>query len=109
MRGPDPDRAVGDALERGIKETSTLGRIKALKGKGSFIDEHLSDLEHIFEFIMLLRIHHRFEQVQDGKEPDNFINPGGLGNLEKKTIKEGFHLIAKLQDLIIDRFKAVVI
>ncbi|MFZ2197555.1 MAG: DUF294 nucleotidyltransferase-like domain-containing protein, partial [Thermodesulfovibrionales bacterium] len=111
MKGTRPlvDAVRLIALERGIKETSTLGRIKALKGKGSFIDEHLSDVEHIFEFIMLLRIHHRFEQVQDGKEPDNFINPGGLGNLEKKTIKEGFHLVAKLQDLIIDRFKAVVI
>ena len=96
------------ALEKGIKETSTLGRIKALKGKNSFVEEYLTDLEHIFEFIMLMRIHHRFEQIQDGKEPDNFINPGGLGNLEKKTMKEAFHLIAKLQGLIIDRYRSVV-
>jgi CBS domain-containing protein len=110
MKGTRPlvDAVRLIALDRGIKETSTLGRLKALKGKGSFIDEHLSDLEQVFEFIMLLRIHHRFEQVQIGKEPDNFINPGGLGTLEKKTIKEGFHLIAKLQGLIIDRFKAGV-
>lgn len=92
------------ALEIGIKETSTLGRLKALKDKNSFIKEYISDLEHVFEFIMILRIHHRFEKIKDGREPDNFINPNSLSSLEKKTIKEAFHLISGLQGLITERY-----
>jgi CBS domain-containing protein len=92
------------ALETGIKETSTLGRLKALKNKNSFIKEYINDLEHVFEFIMLLRIHRQFEKIKDGIEPDNFIYPNSLSSLEKKTMKEAFHLISGLQGLILERY-----
>ncbi|MBI5100390.1 MAG: cyclic nucleotide-binding/CBS domain-containing protein [Nitrospirae bacterium] len=92
------------ALEFGIKETSTLGRLKLLTGKVPFIREYLNDIEQTFEFIMLLRVHHRFEMIKDGREPDNFINPNRLSTLEKKTIKEAFHLIGKLQCMIAERY-----
>ncbi len=92
------------ALDMGIKETSTLGRLKALKGKDIFVKEYISDLEQVFEFIMLLRVHHRFGMIKDGIAPDNFISPVSLSSLEKKTIKEAFHLISELQGLIIGRY-----
>ena len=97
------------ALEWGVSETSTLGRIQALKDKHSFVKEFSDELEHAFEFIMLLRIHHQFEQIKAGRLPDNFINPDTLSNLEKTTIKEAFHFIAKMQSLIIERFKMMIV
>ena len=57
---------------------------------------------------MLLRIQHQFEQVNSGKEADNFINPNNLSNLEKKTAKEAFNLISKIQDMIIERYKHMI-
>jgi CBS domain-containing protein len=90
------------ALEKGVTETSTLGRIQALKDKHSIIKEYVSELEHAFDFIMLLRVQHQYEQIKAGIQPDNFINPAKLSNLEKKTIREAFHLISKLQDLIFE-------
>jgi CBS domain-containing protein len=96
------------ALEKGAKETSTLERIEALKEKHAIVKEYADELEHAFEFITLLRIHHQFKQMEAGKEIDNFINPNNLSNLEKKTIKNAFHLISKIQDLIIERYKALI-
>jgi CBS domain-containing protein len=96
------------ALEKGIKETSTIGRLKALKGKNSLVEVYIDDLEHVFEFIMLLRVHHRFKMISEGKEPDNFINPNDLSVLEKKTIKEAFHLISRLQSLISEKFRPFI-
>ncbi len=93
------------ALEKGVTETSTLGRIQALKDKHSIIKEYSSELEHAFDFIMLLRVQHQYEQIKEGLQPDNFINPDRLSNLEKKTIREAFHLISKLQDLIFEIYK----
>ena len=93
------------ALEKGVTETSTLGRIQALKDKHSIIKEYSSELEHAFDFIMLLRVQHQYEQIKAGMQPDNFINPDRLSNLEKKTIREAFHLISKLQDLIFEIYK----
>ncbi len=96
------------ALEKGIKETSTLGRIKTLRDSNTIVNEYADDLEHAFEFIMLLRIHHQVEQMESGVNPDNFINPDKLSNLEKRTLREAFHLIAKLQTLILERYKPFI-
>ena len=70
--------------------------------------EYAEELEHAFEFIMLLRIQHQYEQIESGREPNNFINPDNLSNLERKTIKESFNLISKMQDIIIERYKPFI-
>ncbi|HTR45447.1 MAG TPA: DUF294 nucleotidyltransferase-like domain-containing protein [Thermodesulfovibrionales bacterium] len=97
------------ALEKNVRETSTLGRITALKDRHAIVREYASELEHAFEFIMLLRIQHQFEQISEGMRPDNFVNPNRLSNLEKKTIREAFHLVSKMQDLIMERCKPFIV
>jgi CBS domain-containing protein len=96
------------ALEKGVQETSTNNRINALKGQHALIDEFGDELAQAFEFLMLLRIQHQFLQVLQGKAPDNFINPNTLTNLEKKSAKEAFHLISRLQDLVIERYRHMI-
>ncbi len=97
------------SLEKGIRETSTLERIDALKPKHSVVNDHADEIIHAFEFLMLLRIRHQYEQVLQGKMPDNFIDPESLSNLEKKLLKETFQLISKLQDILIERYKLMII
>ncbi len=106
--GPLVDAVRLFALERGVQATSTIERIDALKDKHTIVKEYAEELEYAFEFIMLLRIHHQFEQINSGREPDNFINPNKLSNLEKKMIKDAFHLISKMQGLIIERYKPMI-
>ncbi len=96
------------ALEKRIRETSTLDRIEALRDKHQIIKEHADELEHAFEFIMLLRIQNQFEQIKERIQPNNFINPDGLSNLERRTIKEAFQIVSKIQDMIIERYKAMI-
>ncbi|MBI5640539.1 MAG: cyclic nucleotide-binding/CBS domain-containing protein [Nitrospirae bacterium] len=96
------------ALEKGIKETSTIERLRRLRGKSSPIEDRINDLEHIFEYFMQLRIHHRFGMINEGKAPDNFINPNSMSSLEKKTMKEAFHLISGLQVLITEKYKPFI-
>jgi CBS domain-containing protein len=86
------------SLEQGVTETSTLDRIDALKGKHSVVTELGDEMKQVFDFLMLLRIHHQYEQVKSGKEPDNFVNPDRLSNLERKTLKEACRFISRLQD-----------
>jgi CBS domain-containing protein len=96
------------ALERGAKETSTLERIEVLKDVHTIVEEYAEELAYAFEFIMVLRMHHQCEQLEAGEVMDNFINPHNLSNLEKKTIKDAFQLISKVQDLIVERYKALI-
>jgi CBS domain-containing protein len=92
------------ALEKGVPETSTVERINALRDTHPIVSEYADELIHAFEFIMLLRIKHQFEQVQKGIDIDNLIQPHKLSNLEKRISKETFQLISKVQDLIIDEY-----
>jgi CBS domain-containing protein len=96
------------ALEKGLRETSTLERIETLRSMQTIVAEYADDFEQAFEFIMLLRIHHQYEQISKGVAPDNFINPNQLSNLEKRSIKGAFQLISKVQDLIIELYKALI-
>ncbi len=96
------------ALEKGIKETSTLERINVLRDKHTMVQEYADELEQAFEFIMLLRIQNQYEQIKTGRTPDNFINPNKLSNLEKKSLKEAFHLISEIQDMIIELYKSMI-
>ncbi|MGC8937667.1 MAG: DUF294 nucleotidyltransferase-like domain-containing protein [Thermodesulfovibrio sp.] len=97
------------SLEKGIRETSTLERIEALKNKHAVVKDYAEEIIYAFEFLMLLRIKHQYEQVIQGKMPDNFINPETLSNLEKKLLKDTFHLISRLQDILIEKYKLMII
>jgi CBS domain-containing protein len=96
------------ALEKGLKETSTIERIQSLRDKHTIIKEYADELLHAFEFILLLRIQNQFELMKEGQDINNFINPNNLSNLEKRIAKETFQLISKIQDLIIERYKAMI-
>ena len=96
------------SMEKGIKETFTLDRIQALKSKDDIVEKYADELEHAYDFLMLLRIHHQFEQIKAGQTPDNFINPNQLSNLEKKTLKESFHLMTKMQGLVVEKYKQLI-
>jgi CBS domain-containing protein len=93
------------SLERGVSETSTLDRLKALQGKHEMLDDYSSEIEQSFEFLMLLRIMHQFDQLRAGDMPDNFIDPNKLSIIEKQTLKEVFQLVSKLQDRIEQRHR----
>jgi CBS domain-containing protein len=97
------------ALEKAVRETSTLERIEALRTRHTVVAEYADELKHAFEFIMLLRIHNQFGQIEAGRIPDNFINPSRLSNLEKRTIREAFSLITRLQDHIIEIYKHMIL
>jgi CBS domain-containing protein len=66
------------------------------------------ELEQAFEFLMSLRMHHQHALVAAGREPDNFLDPDRLSALEKKTAREAFGLVAKLQNLVIARYRASI-
>lgn len=86
------------SLEKKTSEVSTLKRLKALKERHGF--EHAQDAAQALEYLFTLVIHHQLANAEKGAGPDNFLNPGHLTNLERKTLKETFMLIANLYDII---------
>ncbi len=103
--GPIVNIARLSALEAGIPETGTLDRLAALRPNHPLLSRYGEELGHAFEFLSLLRIQHQFEQIQAGAPGDNFIDPESLGTYEKKSLKDAFRLISRVQDLIIEQYR----
>lgn len=55
------------SLEKGVRETSTLERIEALKSKHTVVRDFADEIIYAFEFLMLLRIRHQYEKVLQNK------------------------------------------
>jgi CBS domain-containing protein len=69
----------------------------------------VDELQYAFESVTLLRVHHQYRQMEAGQPIDNFIRLDGLSNLERQSLKNTFRLIIRIQDLVMDRYKAFII
>jgi CBS domain-containing protein len=86
------------AIEKGHKDVQTMMRLSSLRAINAF--ELAEDAEQAFEYLNTLLIHNQLEQIENGDEPDTFLNPEDLANLEKQTLRECFQLIANLFEII---------
>jgi len=102
---PIVDGARVLALERGVTETNTLARLAAVERPGILPPSLAADLREAFGFITLLRITQHLEARARGDAPDNFVDPAGLNNLQRKMLKESFGVISQLQDLLEHRYQ----
>jgi CBS domain-containing protein len=105
---PIVDLARLFALERSVDETGTLDRLRALRPLNTIVSHYGEELEQAFEFLLSLRLHHQHGQVAAGREPDNFLDPERLTALDKKNARDAFVLVAKLQNLVIERYRASI-
>jgi CBS domain-containing protein len=86
------------AIEKGHKDVQTMMRLSSLRDINAF--ELAGDAAQAFEYLITLLIHNQLEQIENGDEPDAFLNPEELANLEKQTLRECFQLIANLFEII---------
>jgi CBS domain-containing protein len=97
---PIVDAARLSALELGIYSTATIERLREMKERPGPVHGLSDDLIQAFEFLMSLRLRHQFTQIRDGAPPDNFIDPSGLGMMDRRTLLEAFRIISLAQDAL---------
>ncbi|MBI5649618.1 MAG: cyclic nucleotide-binding/CBS domain-containing protein [Chloroflexi bacterium] len=102
--GPIVDLVRVTALEHGIRETNTIERLHALADTGAMPREQAEELEHTYEFLMLMRLRHQMDLVSRNDKPDNFLNPDKITAMDRTTLREAFQTVARLQADISERF-----
>ncbi len=86
------------ALKHGLEETNTLGRLDLLKRKEVMPVKECSEIEQGYSFLMQLRFARQVTAaIEEGGEPDNYINPKELSGIEQRLLKEIFIRIGNLQ------------
>ena len=101
---PFVDFARVMALRYGVKATNTLDRLRLLAEGHHLPQELCAEAAEAYEFLMQLRLVHQLQRLEKTGEPDNFIDPGDLTDLEKQTMKEAFGVIGRLQSFVRQEF-----
>jgi CBS domain-containing protein len=87
------------AWRDGIPETNTLKRISALAAKGLLSADSAEFFEQAFETFLTLKIKNNLSDLEQGREPTNYLDPGLLSMRQKQLLKEAFLAVSELQKL----------
>jgi CBS domain-containing protein len=102
---PFMDFARVMALNYGVRETGTLGRLDQLHQAGHLSRDLYHEAREAFEFLLHARLMHQLEQMEQGEQPDNRLDPGTLSTLEKRTLREAFGVIGSLHGVLREVFR----
>jgi PAS domain S-box-containing protein len=92
------------ALRHHIHHTHSLERIEDLVVKNALSESTRDAIGASYDFLMRLRLQRQSSAIQAGRQPDNMIHPGSLGNMEEAMLKQAFAQIATVQKKIIYDF-----
>lgn len=93
------------ALEHGLTETNTVGRLQILSGRRPLGREFTADLIEAFDFMSMLRLRTQLQQLDRGVATNNFIRPGGLNRLERSLLRDSLGVVKQFKSLITLHFR----
>ena len=84
-------------LSAGAVTNSTDERLRAAADAGKLTAEEARTLEEAYDLFWGLRLEHQVEQLRQGLEPDNFIDPKGLNPLTRRYLRDAFNAVRAVQ------------
>lgn len=92
------------ALSRGLTNTSTFGRIKALVRIGILSKDDADFIRAAFETLLMFRIRENIRKVKQGKKADDYVNVVNLTKRERQILKDAFAAVSRLQKITSSEF-----
>jgi CBS domain-containing protein len=96
------------ALEAGSAETATVTRLRTAAERGT-VGRTAADLAAAFEYLQELRLRHQAGRLQATAAPDDLVPLADLGALERRWLKDAFHLLHTCQEGLRLAFQADLI
>lgn len=103
---PVVDLARVYALAGGHAEVNTQQRLLRAPEGGAISAESARDLGETYEFLGRLRLQHQARQLEAGLPTDNHIPLDTLSSFEREQLKDAFAVIARLQKVLQQRYRA---
>jgi CBS domain-containing protein len=103
---PIVDIARVYALSDGLPACNTTDRLRMAHESGSMSQEMSENLIDSLEYIASLRIQHQAEQIRQGIQADNFVDPKTLSGLERGHLKDAFIIIKEMQEVLESRHQS---
>ncbi|KMY69136.1 histidine kinase [Desulfocarbo indianensis] len=102
---PFIDYARVMALKHGVAETNTLGRYQLLDQNQAISHAMFQTATQAFEFQMQLRLLHQQMLHEEGFQPDNYLDPEELSEMERRTLKETLQVIGDIKAHLKNEFR----
>jgi CBS domain-containing protein len=87
------------ALEAGSAELGTVARLRAATERRT-VGRTTADLAAAFEYLQEVRLRHQAGRLQSGATPDDMTALADLGALERRWLKDAFHLLHTCQESV---------
>jgi CBS domain-containing protein len=94
---PIVDLARYLALVGEIPANHSLDRLRAAADQGTVEPNQARVLEEAFELFTELRLEHQVGQIEDGRDPDDHIDPRNLDPLTRRYLRDAFSEISVVQ------------
>lgn len=92
------------ALACGSKAQNSLERLDAIAATKLLTEEAITQLRHALEFLSLVRIRHQAMDLQEGREPDNYIEPEKISSSDRHDLKSAFQVLSNAQKFLRFRY-----
>ena len=93
------------ALSLGLEDTHTLDRLRGAAARGLIGAGEAEDLRGAYESVARLRLLHQLRCLDEGAQPDNFLDPGHLARTDRLLLKDAMATVAGFQEIVRDRFQ----
>ncbi len=88
------------ALLGSLTASGTRDRIEGARETGVISESGARDLLDAYDLIAETRLRHQAGQVARGEEPDNFMNPAEMSDLERNHLRDAFMVVKTMQSAI---------
>ncbi len=96
------------SLKNKVNAVNSLERLHALVEKGIFSDKDEKSVTDAYNYLMTFRLKHQLDLLHKGQEPDNYINPRQISEIERSILKKIFSKLTDLQSKLGFEFKGTL-
>ncbi len=86
------------SLQRGFSQANTHDRLARIAECDIINDSEYEDIVQAYDYLMTLRLKHQTRLIGNNENPDNYINPKDLAQIELATLKKTLTQISELQN-----------
>jgi len=88
------------ALACGTIAQHSLERLDAIAARRWLPAEAIERLRYAFEFLSWVRVRHQAYDVEEGREPGNYIRPERFSASERHNLKDAFQVLSDAQNFL---------
>ncbi|MBO1539285.1 DUF294 nucleotidyltransferase-like domain-containing protein [Pseudomonas sp. OA65] len=92
------------ALACGSSAQNSFDRLEAIGTTKWLQPQAIDHLRYALEFLSMVRIRHQVHSIEQGRTPDNYIEPERFSTIERHNLKEAFQVLSNAQKFLRFRY-----